>query len=48
MLLRWVGGVFQLTEKNFRKIMVFQDRWTLTDILGLTKRGAPAHKQKVA
>ena len=25
MILRWVGGAFLLTEKNFRKIMGYQD-----------------------
>lgn len=36
MILRWVAGAFLLTERNFRKIMGYQDLWTLAGILGRT------------
>jgi transposase-like protein len=39
MVERWVAGALLLTEKNFRRIMGYQDLWALADILG---RGAPA------
>ena len=47
MILRWVAGAFLLTEKSFRKIMGYQDPWTLAVILG---RGiaTASQKEKVA
>ena len=38
MVERWVAGALLLTERNFRRIMGYQDLWALADILG---RGAP-------
>ena len=43
MILRWVAGAFLLTEKSFRKIMGYQDPWTLAGILG---RGIATDSQK--
>jgi hypothetical protein len=48
MILRWVAGSFLLTEKNFRKIMGYQDLWTLAAILGRTNNRAASQKEKVA
>ena len=48
MILRWVAGAFLLTEKNFRKIMGYQDLWTLAGILGRTSIAAASEKEKVA
>ncbi len=48
MILRWVAGAFRLTEKNFRKIMGYQDLWALAGILGRTNRAAASQKEKVA
>ena len=48
MVERWVVGALLLTEKSFRRIMGYQDLWSLADILG---RGAPAaapQKEKAA
>ncbi len=48
MILRWVAGAFLLTEKNFRKIMGYQDLWTLAAILGRTSIATASQKEKVA
>ena len=47
-ILRWVAGSFLLTEKNFRKIMGYQDLWTLAAILGRTNNPAASQKEKMA
>ena len=46
MILRWVAGAFLLTEKKFRKIMGYQDLWTLAGILGRTNTAAASQKEK--
>ena len=48
MVLRWVAGAFLLTEKNFRKIMGYQDLWALADILGRGANSAASLKEKAA
>lgn len=48
MILRWVAGAFLLTEKNFRKIMGYQDLWTLAGILGRTNNATRSQQEKVA
>jgi len=48
MTLRWVAGAFLLTEKNFRKIMGYQDLWTLAGILGRGSIAAASRKEQVA
>lgn len=48
MILRWVAGAFLLTERNFRKIMGYQDLWALAGILGRTIRAAASQNEKVA
>ena len=48
MILRWVAAAFLLTEKNFRKIMGYQDLWTLAAILGRTSIATASQKEKVA
>jgi putative transposase len=48
MVSRWVAGAFMLTEKHFRRIMGFQDLWTLAGILGRTKNAASSDKERVA
>jgi putative transposase len=48
MVLRWVAGAFLLTEKNFRRIMGYQDLWTLAGILGRTKNAASSQTERVA
>ncbi len=45
MLQRWVAASFLATEKNFRRIMGWQDLWQLQAILG---RETAATKQEVA
>lgn len=34
MVLRWVAGAFTITEKNFRKIIGYEDLWALAALLG--------------
>jgi putative transposase len=48
MILRWVAGAFLLTEKNSRKIMGYQDLWTLAGILGRTNNATRSQQEKVA
>lgn len=48
MVLRWVAGAFLLTEKNFRRIMGYQDLWALADILGRGANAAASPKEKAA
>ena len=48
MILRWVAGAFLLTEKNFRKIMGYQELWALAGILGRTNIVTASQKEKVA
>lgn len=48
MILRWVAGAFLLTEKNFRKIIGYQDLWTLAAILGRTAVAAASEEENVA
>ena len=48
MVLRWVAGAFLLTEKHFRRIMGYQDLWSLAGILGRTKNAASSEKERVA
>lgn len=47
MVLRWVAGAYRVTEKNFRKIMGYQDLWALAAVLGRSKKPASA-QEKVA
>ena len=48
MILRWVAGAFLFTEKNFRKIMGYQELWALAGILGRTNIVTAFQKEKVA
>lgn len=38
MVMRWVAGAYLITEKNFRKIMGHESLWTLTAVLGRSKK----------
>ena len=48
MILCWAASAFLLTEKNFRKIIGYQDLWTLAGILGRTSIATASQKEKVA
>jgi hypothetical protein len=37
-----------LTEKHFRRMMGYQDLWSLAGILGRTKTAASSKKERVA
>ena len=48
MILRWAVGAFLLTKKKFRRIMGYQDLWTLVGILGQTSIATASQKERVA